>query len=95
MSMAWLQLRTAIAAAQWTPALRSYAQLWDARDAFLRQAGAQHKGAVVIPSLRRDPALHDLPSTSIWLVGELEETPAFWVNNAAATYYGVKSIAGK
>ena len=91
--MYWMQVRTASASAQLIPTLRIYAQLWDERDAFLRQAGAQHKGAVVIPSLRRNPALHDLPPTSIWMLGELEENPGFWINQAAASYYGLKSIS--
>jgi hypothetical protein len=95
LSLVWMQVRTASAAAQLVPSLQAYVQLWDARDQFLRQAALQHKGAVVIPSLRRDPALRGLPSTSIWMLGELEETPHFWVNQAAADYYGLKSISGK
>jgi len=94
-SMVWMQGRTAVAAAQLVPTLRAYVQRWDARDAFLRQAGAQKQGGVVIPSLRRDPALHDLSPASIWMLGELEENPHFWVNQAAASYYGLKSISGK
>ncbi len=93
LSMYWMQVRTAIASAQLIPTLRIYAQLWDERDAVLRQAGVQRKGDVVIPSLRRDPALHDLPPASIWMLGELEENPSFWINQAAASYYGLKSIS--
>lgn len=93
-AMIWMQARTVFASLQMVPALRTYVQLWDERDAYLRQASMQNKGPIVIPSLRRNPALHDLRDT-IWLTGELSETPDNWINVAASYYYRVHSISGK
>jgi hypothetical protein len=94
LALVWMQARTTLASLQMVPALRTYVQLWDERDAFLRQASLQNKGDIVIPSLRRNPAMHDLRDT-IWMTGELTEDRRNWINQAAARYYGVQSIAGK
>jgi hypothetical protein len=93
-AMGWTQVRTAYASLQLIPTLQTYVQLWDQRDAFLRQASLQHKGDVVIPSLRRNPAFRNIQA-SIWMVGELVEDKHNWINQAAASYYRVRSISGK
>ncbi|MGC1379259.1 MAG: DUF6056 family protein [Anaerolineales bacterium] len=93
-AMGWTQVRATIASLQLIPTLQTYAQLWDQRDAFLRQASLQHKGDVVVPSLRRDPAFRSIQA-SIWMVGELVEDKGNWINQAAASYYKVRSISGK
>jgi hypothetical protein len=94
LALVWMQARTTLASLQMVPALRTYVQLWDGRDAFLRQASLQDKGDIVIPSLRRNPAMHDLRDT-IWMTGELVENRRNWINLVAAHYYRVQSIAGK
>ncbi len=93
-TMVWMQARTTLASLQWLPALQTYARLWDERDAFLRQASLQNKGDLVIPSLRHNPAMHDLRDT-VWMTGELTENKGHWINKLAALYYGVPSITGK
>ena len=94
LTMLWLQGRATIAAAQLLPTLQTYARLWDERDAFLHAARSQKEGEIVVPSVRRNPDLHDIRDT-IWDVGELSEDPRDWINQVAAAYYGVKSISGK
>jgi hypothetical protein len=87
-------IQTAISQLKLIPILQLYAHLWDERDAFLRRAGEQGQGDVTIPSIRYHPDLGALKST-IWLVGELEEDPGNWKNNAASIYYGLHSITGQ
>lgn len=94
LSMLWVQVRAALAATQMLPAVQKYARLWDERDAFLRSAGAQNKDDIVLPSLRHQPGLQNIRDT-IWITGELLEDPRNWINQMAASYYGVKSISGK
>jgi len=74
------------------PSLRLYTQHWEARDARLRQAGKSGQKDVVVESLRRNVVLLDLQKT-FWIEGDLQESPENWVNRAAASYYGVNSIA--
>lgn len=96
--LAWLMylspLQTAYSQAGLIPVFQKYAQLWDSRDAFLRHASEQGQTDVTVQSLRLNPDLQKIKST-IWLVGELEEDPANWKNQAAANYYGLKSITGQ
>jgi hypothetical protein len=66
------------------PALLSYAQRWDARDAFIRAELAAGKRDLVIPGLESRYGLADL---------QLEKED--WVNNCTAGYYGANSITGK
>jgi hypothetical protein len=87
-------VRTGLSQIRLTPVLQLYSQLWDARDAYLRLAGEQGQMDVVVQSIRLNPALSDLRET-IWIVGELEESPENWKNQAAAKYYGVRSITGE
>jgi hypothetical protein len=94
LTMFWLQARTTISTVQWLPTLQTYARLWDERDAFLRVASSQKKDDIVVPSVRRNPGLHDIRDT-IWILGELSEDKRDWINLVAANYYGVKSISGK
>ncbi len=92
--MFWVQARVTLVSLQLIPTLQTYARLWDERDAFLRTASTQKKGHIVVPSLRQNPALHDIHDT-IWITGELLEDRRNWINRVASDYYGVKSISGK
>lgn len=87
-------IQTGLSQVRLIPVYRLYAQLWDARDASLVQAGEQGQTDVVVQSIRLNPALSDLQET-IWIAGELEEGPENWKNRAAAKYYGLGSITGK
>ena len=89
-----LPVKTGISQLKLIPALRLYAQLWDERDAFFRRAGEEGQMDVVVPTISYHPELAPLKST-IWLVGELEESPANWKNNAASIYYGLRTITGQ
>ena len=46
----------------------------------------------VAASLRRNPALHDIQST-FWIEGDLQDIPDHWINQMAASYYKLPSIA--
>ena len=94
LGMGMMQVRVAFSELRLFSALQTYARLWDERDAFLRQASGNKKGNIVVPSLRRNPAFHDIQGT-IWMTGELSENRKVWINRAAALYYGVQSISGK
>jgi len=87
----WLPVRAAVSYASLAPGLRLYAQLWDERDTFLRQASARGEQEVVIDSLRRNPALHSI-QTTFWIEGDLQDSPDHWINQAAASYYHLTSI---
>jgi hypothetical protein len=90
----WLPVRATFSYARLIPSLRLYAQLWDERDLFLRQQSSQGARDVIVPSLRRNPALHEIQAT-FWLEGDLQEIPESWINQAAADYYGLASITGR
>jgi len=90
----WSPLRSAYSLSRLLPSLQLYAQLWDERDQFFRQQSSQGVREVVVPSLRRNPALQDL-RTTFWLEGDLQEVPENWINQAAAAYYGLTSITGR
>ena len=92
--MIWMPFRSAFSFAKMAPSLSLYARLWDERDIYLRQQSFQGAKLVSVPSLRRNPALHDIQS-SFWLEGDIQEAPDYWINQAAADYYRLMSITGK
>jgi hypothetical protein len=91
LSLFWVPVRSAYSLSWMIPSLQLYAQRWDARDAVLRQAGIQGEKEVVVESLRRNPALHEIQPT-FWIEGDLQDIPEHWINQVAASYYGVASI---
>ena len=91
LALFWIPLRSAYSLFQMVPSLQLYAQRWDARDASLRQASADGQKDVVVESLRRNPALHDIQST-FWIEGDLQDISGHWINQVAANYYGLSSI---
>ena len=91
LALFWIPVRSAYSLSRMIPSLQLYAQHWDARDAVLRQASAEGKKDVVVESLRRNPALHDIQST-FWIEGDLQDIPDHWINQVAASYYGLSSI---
>ena len=87
----WMPVRTAILYASNIPDLRLYAQLWDLRDAKLRQSSLNGDKDVIVDSLKHDPALHNI-QPSFWIEADLQDDTNSWINEAAAKYYGLKSI---
>ena len=88
----WVPVRAAVSYASLVPDMRLYAQLWDQRDLFLRKARSQGETDFVAPSLRRNPALHNIQST-FWIEGDLQDLSDHWINQMAAAYYGLKAIS--
>jgi hypothetical protein len=66
------------------PSVRAYASAWDARDQTIRTAREQGQMNVEVPIIK------DLSK-----LGELRPEPDFWINQAAALYYGLDSIVAK
>ncbi len=91
-SIFWISERSASSLFQIIPSMQLYARLWDSRDAFLRQASLRGEKVTVAASLRRNPALHDIQST-FWIEGDLQDIPDHWINQMAASYYKLPSIA--
>jgi hypothetical protein len=92
LGLVWLPLRTASVYFQLVPELRLYARLWDERDTALRAASARGERQVVVESLRRNPALHAIQAT-FWIEGDLQDPSDHWINQVAASYYGLASIS--
>jgi hypothetical protein len=90
-AMFWIPVRTANSLVSLAPSLKLYAQLWDERDLYLRQASALGEKDVVVDSLRRNPALHNIQMT-FWIEGDLQDSSDHWINQMAANYYGLSTI---
>ncbi len=91
LTLLWVPARAAISYVNLVPHLRMYAQLWDTRDQYLRQSAARGQRDVVVDSLRRNPDLHEIQS-GFWIEADLQDDPDHWINQMAASYYGLKSI---
>jgi len=64
------------------PLMQQRAELWDGRDAQIRQMQAAGETQLVVPAMN-----------SLAGILELSDYEGFWVNHCAATYYGVGSIS--
>ncbi|MBA4384797.1 MAG: hypothetical protein C0410_08680 [Anaerolinea sp.] len=64
------------------PLMQQRAELWDGRDAVIRQQQAVGETQLVVPAMN-----------SLTGILELSDYEGFWVNNCAALYYGVESIS--
>ena len=84
-------LRTTVSLIKLIPTFKLYAQVWDQRDQFLREASAKGLKDVVILSFKDDPVFRDIRKT-IWIRGDMEPDPLHWINQAASVYYGLNSI---
>ena len=74
--------------------LRKYAQLWDSRHAEiidLRESGAQ---SLVVLNFSKEESLWPLRE-KLWVSGDFEDFPDYWINRCAAAYYGVEEIYGE
>jgi hypothetical protein len=77
------------------PLLRTYAILWDERDQFIRDAVERGERTLVVTNFQKHKELRGLDHTSLWMVGDLEEDPDYWINQGAAWYYGLDKISTK
>ena len=77
------------------PVLRTYSNLWDERHQFIKDAVKQGETSVVVTNLQKHKDLSDLDKSSLWIVGELEEDPDYWINQGAAWYYGLEELSTK
>lgn len=75
--------------------LKTYASLWDERDQYIRESAAKGRRRVVVKNFSRAEELRELPKDSIWILGDFDENPAYWINQGAAMYYGVDVIASE
>lgn len=64
------------------PIMQQRADLWDGRDAQIRQLQAAGETQLVVPAMN-----------SLAGILELSDYEGFWVNRCAASYYGVESIS--
>jgi hypothetical protein len=74
------------------PVLKSYADIWDDRDQFIRQSVVNGDHIVVVENINKAKELSELQANLIWKVGDFNEDPGYWVNEIAAQYYGVDQI---
>jgi hypothetical protein len=75
---------------QLIPVLEQYARLWDERHESLL-SDSQSSDSIVVPDFTRVPALSEL-GQKLWLGGDLETDPDFWINQCAARFYEVGQI---
>lgn len=64
------------------PIMQQRAELWDGRDTQIRQQQAAGEMQLVVPTMN-----------SLTGILELSDNKGFWVNNCAASYYGVETIS--
>ena len=76
------------------PPLRNYASLWDERHLTMREAALSGESVIVTTDLSRVKSLSEL-GPRLWLVGDFETSPEYWINRCAARYYGVEQIVVK
>jgi len=74
-------LRAAWLALADIPEYRERAELWDARDAYIRRHAANGEKDIIVPGY-----------SGVYGVKELDDDPNHWVNSCAASYYNVHSI---
>jgi hypothetical protein len=74
--------------------LRNYSSLWDDRHQALLVAPLHGGSDIVTTDLTRVKALSEL-GTRLWLVGDFETSPEYWINRCAARYYGLDKISVK
>jgi hypothetical protein len=86
-------LATLVSNIRTIPVLKSYAAIWDERDRLIRLHVSSGGRTIVVASIQKAKELSKLQPDSIWKVGDLDEDPDYWVNRAAAQYYGLEEIS--
>ena len=77
------------------PSLRIYSILWDERDQVIRDAGNRGERILTVTNFQKHKDLQGLDNASLWIVGDLEEDPDYWINQGAARYYGLDQLSTK
>lgn len=86
-------LATLVSNIRTIPVLKSYAAIWDERDRLIRLHVSSGGRTIVVASIQKAKELSKLQPDSIWKVGDIDEDPDYWVNRAAAQYYGLEEIS--
>jgi hypothetical protein len=74
--------------------LRTYSMVWDQRQQTLLAASQNNPSPIVVADITRIEGLHKL-RTKLWLTGDFEDNPNYWVNRCAAEYYQVRQITAQ
>lgn len=77
------------------PTLRTYSILWDERDQVIKEAVNRGEQTLTVTNFQKHKDLRSLDNSSLWIVGDLEEDPDYWINQGAAWYYGLDELATK
>ena len=77
------------------PTLRTYSILWDERDQIIRDAVNRGEKILTVANFQKHKDLQGLDNSSLWIVGDLEEDPDYWINQGAARYYGLDKLSTK
>jgi hypothetical protein len=77
------------------PTLRTYSILWDERDQVIRDAVNRGEKTLTVANFQNHKDLQGLDNSSLWIVGDLEEDPDYWINQGAAKYYGLDKLSTK
>jgi hypothetical protein len=77
------------------PTLRTYSNLWDERDQLIKEAVNRGERTIVVTNFQKHRELRVLDNSSLWIVGDLEEDPGYWINQGAAWYYGLDELSTK
>ena len=71
--------------------LKEYSMRWDDRHQHLISAKSNGETTVVVTDFMKIDGLRKLRS-KLWLTGDLETSPSYWINQGAAQFYGVTQI---
>jgi hypothetical protein len=74
--------------------LQRYSAVWDQRQQSLLAASQSNPSNVIVDNISKIEGLRKL-RTKLWLTGDFEDDPNYWVNRCAAEYYGVNQIITK
>jgi len=77
------------------PILITYSILWDERDQFIKDAVNRGEKILTVTNFQKHKDLRRLDNSSLWIVGDLEEDPDYWINQGAARYYGLDKLSAK
>lgn len=88
-------ISTTTGSIKFLPHLQTYSRMWDERDQLLRESAAQGLKRVSVTNFQRHPALSQFDHSSVWMVGDFDEEPSYWINRGAAWYYGIKRISSR
>ncbi|GAB4430734.1 MAG: hypothetical protein Kow002_19080 [Anaerolineales bacterium] len=86
---------TGLSGIKFLPDLQTYSRMWDERDQFLRESAARGEKHVTVTNFHRHEALRRFEKSSVWMLGDFDEEPTYWINTGAAWYYGLDTISSE